>query len=151
MHNLTASPSLPSLLPNLLILFLATSSSSFICHLFSSTHCCINIPRVLSPFRGGGIAYLIDPDSYTPVRATQVSQKGWMIEVRQSSSTVYSFSLPSFFLPFTFLFFFLLISPNSVIFSSIYNLFTLLGCKAPFTHSLTVLTYANVNPLDLTC
>jgi len=34
-------------------------------------------PRVLSPFRGGGIAYLNDPDSYadwsfyTPVRATQ--------------------------------------------------------------------------------
>jgi len=37
-------------------------------------------PRVLSPFRGGGIAYLIDPDSYagwsfyTPVRATQARQ-----------------------------------------------------------------------------
>jgi len=34
-------------------------------------------PRVLSPFRGGGIAHLNDPDSYagwsfyTPVRATQ--------------------------------------------------------------------------------
>jgi len=37
-------------------------------------------PRVLSPFRGGGIAYLNDPDSYagwsfcTPVRATQARQ-----------------------------------------------------------------------------
>jgi len=36
--------------------------------------------RVLSPFRGGGIACLIDPDSYagwsfyTPVRATQARQ-----------------------------------------------------------------------------
>jgi len=35
-------------------------------------------PCVLSPFRGGGIAYLNDPDSYagwsfyTPVRARQV-------------------------------------------------------------------------------
>jgi len=35
-------------------------------------------PRVLSPFRVGGIEYLNDPDSYagrsfyTPVRATQV-------------------------------------------------------------------------------
>jgi len=37
-------------------------------------------PSVLSPFRGGGIAYLSDPDSYagwsfyTPVRATQSRQ-----------------------------------------------------------------------------
>jgi len=37
-------------------------------------------PRVLTPFRGGGIAYLNDPESYagwsfhTPVRATQVRQ-----------------------------------------------------------------------------
>jgi len=37
-------------------------------------------PRVLSPFRGGGIVYLNDPDSYagwsfdTPVRATQARQ-----------------------------------------------------------------------------
>jgi len=37
-------------------------------------------PRVLSPFRGGGIAYLNDPDSYagwsfsTPVRATKARQ-----------------------------------------------------------------------------
>jgi len=37
-------------------------------------------PRVLSPFRGGGIAYLNDPDSYagwsfyTPVRASQARQ-----------------------------------------------------------------------------
>jgi len=37
-------------------------------------------PRVLSPFRGGGIAYLSDPDSYagwsfyTPVRDTQARQ-----------------------------------------------------------------------------
>jgi len=36
--------------------------------------------RVLSPFRGGGIVYLNDPDSYagwsfyTPVRATQARQ-----------------------------------------------------------------------------
>jgi len=36
--------------------------------------------RVLSPFRGGGIAYLNDPNSYagwsfyTPVRATQARQ-----------------------------------------------------------------------------
>jgi len=39
-----------------------------------------NAPRVLSPFRSGGIAYLSDPDSYagwsfyTPVRATQARQ-----------------------------------------------------------------------------
>jgi len=37
-------------------------------------------PRVLSLFRGGGIVYLNDPDSYAgwsfyaPVRATQVRQ-----------------------------------------------------------------------------
>jgi len=37
-------------------------------------------PRVLPPFRGGGIAYLNDPDSYvgwsfySPVRATQARQ-----------------------------------------------------------------------------
>jgi len=37
-------------------------------------------PRVLSPFRGGGIAYLNDPDSfagwnfYTPVRTSQARQ-----------------------------------------------------------------------------
>jgi len=37
-------------------------------------------PCVLSPFRGGGIVYLSDPDSYvgwsfyTPVRVTQVRQ-----------------------------------------------------------------------------
>jgi len=37
-------------------------------------------PRVLSPFSGGGIVYLNDPDSYagwgfyTPVRATQARQ-----------------------------------------------------------------------------
>jgi len=37
-------------------------------------------PRVLSPFRGGGIAYFSDPGSYagwsfyTPVRATQARQ-----------------------------------------------------------------------------
>jgi len=37
-------------------------------------------PRVLSPFRGGGIVYFNDPDSYaawsfyTPVRATQTRQ-----------------------------------------------------------------------------
>jgi len=37
-------------------------------------------PRMLSPFRGGGIAYLNDPDSYagwslyTPGRASQVRQ-----------------------------------------------------------------------------
>jgi len=37
-------------------------------------------PRALSPFRGGGIAYLSDPDRYaglsfyTPVRATQARQ-----------------------------------------------------------------------------
>jgi len=37
-------------------------------------------PRELSPFRGGGIEYLNDPDSYagwsfcTPVRATQARQ-----------------------------------------------------------------------------
>jgi len=37
-------------------------------------------PRVLSPFRGGGIVYLNDPESYavwsfyTPVRATQARQ-----------------------------------------------------------------------------
>jgi len=40
----------------------------------------INTTRVLSPFRGGGIAYLNDPDHYagwsfyTPVRATQARQ-----------------------------------------------------------------------------
>jgi len=36
-------------------------------------------PRVLSPFRGGEIAYLIDPDSYAgwsfiPLRATKARQ-----------------------------------------------------------------------------
>jgi len=37
-------------------------------------------PRLLSPFRGGGIVYLNDPDSYggwsfyTPVRAIQARQ-----------------------------------------------------------------------------
>jgi len=37
-------------------------------------------PRVLTPFRGGGIEYLNDPESYagwsfhTPVRATQPRQ-----------------------------------------------------------------------------
>jgi len=40
----------------------------------------IFFPRVLSPFRGGGIACLGDPDSYagwgfyTPVRASQARQ-----------------------------------------------------------------------------
>jgi len=43
------------------------------------------------------------------------------------------------FLPFTFLFFSLLTSPISVIFSFIYNLFALLGRKAPFTHSFLLI------------
>jgi len=40
----------------------------------------VKFPRMLSPFRGGGIVYLNDPDSYagwsfyTPVKATQVRQ-----------------------------------------------------------------------------
>jgi len=52
-------------------------------HCFYNQKCTIFLPlapRVLSPFRGGGIAYLSDPDRYagwsfyTPVRATQARQ-----------------------------------------------------------------------------
>jgi len=60
-----------------------------------------------------------------------------MIEVRLSSSTVSSFYLLSYF---SFLYFpivLLFISPISVLFTSIYNLFGLHGREAPFTHSLT--------------
>jgi len=44
------------------------------------SHLVLGSPRVLSPFRGRGIAYLNDPDSYTgwsfytPVRVTQARQ-----------------------------------------------------------------------------
>jgi len=54
------------------------------CHLFMVGDCVPQWPslplRVLSPFRGGRIAYLNDPDSYagctcyTPGRATQARQ-----------------------------------------------------------------------------
>jgi len=46
----------------------------------SSQFSSVFVPRVLSPFRGGGIAYLSNPDSYagwsfyTPGMATQVRQ-----------------------------------------------------------------------------
>jgi len=62
------------------------------------------------------------------------------IEVRQTGSTVSSLSFYfPIFLPFTFLLLYSFISPFSVLFSSIYNIFALLGLKAPFTHSLTLL------------
>jgi len=49
-------------------------------HLVYKNECEWVTPRVLSPFRGGEIAYLSDNDSYagcsfyTPVRATQARQ-----------------------------------------------------------------------------
>jgi len=46
------------------------------------------------------------------------------------------FRLQIDFLPFTFLLSFSIISPFSMLYSSIYNLFALLGRKANFTHSL---------------
>jgi len=73
------------------------------------------------------------------------SHTGWRIEVRQSSSTISSFSLLSYFSPPLISFYSTFISPFSVkalsltsicvLFSSICNLFALLGRKAPFTHS----------------
>jgi len=92
---------------------------------------------------GWGIVYLNDPDSYagwsfyTPGRATQARQ----VEGQRSEKV----AAQSLLFLFTFLFFSLLlsfystfISPISVLFSSVYNIFTLLGRKAPFTHSLII-------------
>jgi len=42
----------------------------------------------------------------------------------------------SVFLPFTFLLSFSIVSPTSVLYSPVYNIFALIGGKAPFTHSL---------------
>jgi len=74
--------------------------------------------RVLSPFRGGGIEY---PDSYADWSFYTPKSDRLKIAVRQSSNTVFSFSLVSCFLLFTLLFF-SFISPISVFFSSVYNL-----------------------------
>jgi len=93
---------------------------------------------VLSPFRGGGIAYLSDPDSYvgwssvcTPDRATQARQ---VEGSRSDKVAAHSLCFP-IFLPFTFLLFSSIISPFLMLYSSVYNLFALIGRKAPFTHS----------------
>jgi len=70
--------------PNNFVLFHTDWSGRF--NLYIISHLYIS-PLVLSPFRGGGIVYLSDPDSYA----------GWSFytpgRVRQSSSTVSSFSL----------------------------------------------------------
>jgi len=59
-----------------------------------------------------------------------------------SSKSLFLFTF-LFFLTFTFLLFYSFISPYSVLCLSVYNLFALLGRKAPLTHSLGVLAAKN--------
>jgi len=80
--------------------------------------------RVLSPFRGWR---LHDPETMLAGVVMLPSQTGWRIEVRQSRRTVTSLSLLSYASAPEFLL--------KVLLSSVYNLFALVGRKAP--HSLT--------------
>jgi len=98
-------------------------------------------PLVLSPFRGGGLCTSMTRITmlagvYTPVRATQARQV-WRIEVRQNSSTASISRFTFLFLSPLLSYYSTFISPVSVLFSSMYHLFALIGRKAPFTHSLT--------------
>jgi len=104
--------------------------------------------RVLSPFHGGEIVYLIDPNNYAewtvcnPGKVSS-SQTGRKVEVRQSSSNV-----PSFFL-LTFLFS-TFISPNFVLFLSVYiTCFTSFGRKElSLSFSKIVFYYQVSNIID---
>jgi len=75
---------------------------------------------VLSPFRGGGIAYLSDLDSYagwrfyTPVRATQVGQVEGYRSDKAAAHSLLALCFPIFLL-FTFLLFSSIISPFSML------------------------------------
>jgi len=93
--------------------------------------------RVLSPFRGGrlrtsltriallaGVLY----SWYGPP-----SQTGRRVEARQTTEQSNLSLYFPIFLPLTFLLFCSFISPISVLLSSVYNFFALLGRKAPFT------------------
>jgi len=124
------------------------------------TYCLFLYPHVLSPFRGGGLRTSM---TRIAMMAGVVyswlglpSQTGRRIEVRQSCSSLIFFNLYfPIFLPFTFLLLYSFVSPFSVLFSSIYNLFALLGRKTPFLHSLFYITnvemYVHVSVCVLIC
>jgi len=91
-------------------------------------------PYVLSPFRGGD-SYA-GWSLYTPVKPPKpdrLKDRG-----QKSSSTASVFLYFPIFFSFTFLLFYSFISPISMLYSSVCNLFALIGRKAPFTHSLGV-------------
>jgi len=103
------------------------------CHIFVVGGLCTSVTRVAMLAR----VFILPLGPPKPDRLKNTGQ---------SSSTASICSYLTTFLPL----YFPIISPFSMLFSSVYNLFELIGRKAPFTHSLTTINIT-INSWSLLC